>query len=185
MNTCSICNVDFIDADKRVKCVICSCYFHANYSSKGKATENCAQIIASEEKLVNMKQPYSFVYRCSKCATNQVISSQLEKNIIELNASLKSFEHLKSSLDLLPSLVKDLQDITKTTIPQINEEINRINVKVDNLEEKVDNQLLLLNPDVVDPQKVQQIQEQISCAVIKEINEKKYREKNVIVNYSK
>lgn len=157
MSSCFICKAEFIDIDKKVKCIMCSNYFHANYTQKGKAKDNCANINASEDKLVNMKQPYLYVYRCEECTRNNVITNKLEEHIKELNINLKNLEQLKTSLNSLPQLVDELKNINTIVLPKIKGDIQRIESKVDNLEEKVDAHLLLLNPNDIDQQKVQDV----------------------------
>ena len=76
---------------------------------------------------------------------------------------------------MIPALVRELNNLTGNTIPQMQKDISVMNEKIVELDQKVDNQLITLNPDAVNPKKHIDVQDNISCTVIKELNAKKYK----------
>ena len=83
MATCKICEEAIYQDDTYVKCLACSQYFHADTKNK-----NCAEITASEEKVIGLKSTPKLLYRCNECSTNNTINGGLTEMIDKFNNSV-------------------------------------------------------------------------------------------------
>ena len=136
MTTCVKCQGPFAKDDKHVTCVICLNLFHANYT-KGK---NCADINASEERIVEMKKKCSFVYRCDKCTATGGLNPEFLEIINSMNNNIAKIEAFNSKVDEFTKNIEELTTFTKSvnsiktylhtisnkTLPDITAEIKNV-----------------------------------------------------------
>ena len=173
-----------------VTCVICQNQFHAFYS-KDDTTKNCATVNASEFKIIEMKRKQClFVYRCSSCTEkDEVIVSKLDSFIKDLNKSISKIDQYKDELKLLPELCQGIKDFNNNKIPEIENDVkilcnsvSKIQTEtIPNLELKLTDQINDIKSNQIQENNSQDFEEKIANTVICEINERNYKEKNVIM----
>ena len=173
MSTCKICKAVF-NGDKIVACVICLGLFHANFS-KNNQLLNCAKINEDEDKIRSKQKHCSFVYTCQECLENGCINPDLKSYIEDLSSKLAVMESLnstvaeiKNDLGSIKSLKSDVENIKNIQIPNINS-------KIENQTEDFSNQIGAVYREIDETQKT------ISQSVIKEINLRSYKAKNVLM----
>ena len=168
-STCKICDEDIEEDDKKVvTCVICSCKFHAHYS-KDNSTKNCASIIASEFKLVEMTKAYQFVYRCTECSKANSLTPKLEQYIANLN---KNMEQILCGINKInntsiPAMEKSIKDINEKLSPFFNETLPLIEKKIKDLENSQE------------ANNKSDLEKNITIQVIQEVNQRVFKQKNL------
>ena len=183
MSLCKVCKEQIVEGDKRVvTCVICNEKLHAHYSTNN-STKNCAEINASENKLVEMTKPYHFIYRCNQCSNTTGIIPKLDKYLDEFNSNMRRINDFKQNMALLPEILKELQAINKIKMPSIIKDIKDINEILTPLSKTtipaIENRLKNLE-EARSNVNTEANEENLTIQVIREINERTYKQKNVI-----
>ena len=170
--------------NKYIVCIICQCSFHAHYSNDD-STKNCAAVNASEFKLIEMKRKQClFVYRCVSCTEkDDMVISRLDNFISDLNKIIVQMDTYKDNLQLLPELCAGIKLLNSERIPRLEDNMNNVcnsvikiqTETIPNLELKLDNHISETNNNT------QNLEDNVANAVIREINERNYKEKIVIV----
>ena len=128
---CNICDAPITNA-YLVTCVCCMKMFHAATKS-----QNCAQITASEEKLIFLRNSTRMVYRCLKCTTEGCYSSPLEKLVEDLNqrldtlgeelSTVKEYKNKVDTFDREFTSFKQEQDLKDIKINKIEDTVKNLN----------------------------------------------------------
>ena len=155
MVTCKICKEEIQQNDSLyVKCVSCGLYLHANTKMN-----NCAEITASEEKVIILKATPKLLYRCSECAINNIANTGLTEMMSKFNEAVVQ---LNSATENLNKYTEDLKNI--------KDEQTNILSKLPVIEDRLS---VLENKQSSSSTNVQD--------VIAEINLQKIKEKNVMI----
>ena len=154
MVTCKICSEEIYQQDLYVKCVSCSSYLHADTKNK-----NCAEITASEEKVIILKTTPKLLHRCSECTINNKATTGLTEMMSKFNDAVVQLNSATENLNKFTSELKNIKD-----------EQNNILSKLPIIEDRL---TVLENKPSSSSTCVQE--------VIAEINLQKIKEKNVMI----
>ena len=111
MTTCAVCEGILLKDDIHVTCAICFKLFHADYTNGN----NCAEINASEKKIVNIKKKkYAFVYRCKKCENAGGINNNIIEIMKKMNENLAKVEEFNQRIDVFINKCVSLEKFTES-----------------------------------------------------------------------
>ena len=179
MSVCGVCKVAFTGGTI-VACVCCNSLFHANYAGytdfvKAKKIEpkpdlngtamNCAEVNASEERVIIQQKEHLMVYRCVSCKENGGISPALQKLLTIVNTKLdevketvktinkykNEFENVKNNAEAGKDAKDKVEHVFDKVIPGIKDEIikskEEIIQEVSEMNRKSKNLIILNIPD--------------------------------------
>ena len=154
MIVCKICKTEIYQDDTYVKCVNCLSYFHSDTKKS-----SCAEITASEEKVIILKSTPKLLYRCSECTINNKVSNCLVAMMVKFNDAVLQLTNANDKLNKFTDYVKDIKEEQAKILFKLPAIENRSSV----LENKEVNPSINVNE------------------VIEEINLQKSKEKNVMI----
>lgn len=162
-----------------VPCVICQGLFPANYPQTSDDLPNCAGIIASEEKLLVMKQEKLYVYRCKECRESGNVSERLEEFMGQLMKTLDFADEFNKYKDCTKQLIKTVNNVTTKQIPELTTQIKdvqqdlteKVGVVNDNIDEQINTVKDIIDSKILNAK----------VEMIREYNSKEHRKYNVIM----
>ena len=156
MVLCKKCESEIYKEDQYVKCVSCSSYFHADTKKN-----NCAEITASEEKVIILKSTPKLLYRCNECTISSKVNDgfidmmkKFNESVLQLNTATENLNKYNDEL----KIIKDEQVKISSQLPEIQDRLKILEYKQVNSS---------VNVNVHE--------------VIEEINLRKIKEKNVMI----
>lgn len=135
------CKKGFNETDLIVPCGCCAGLFHGNYSNLNtkQSGKNCANINASEEKVLILVKEHLMIYQCAKCKENKGINPKVLEFLNKVEEKMEKIDKVCEIYDNLATFNEDVikmkhdvnnvgDEITKVKeeyIPQNNNEIRK------------------------------------------------------------
>ncbi|KAJ8667842.1 hypothetical protein QAD02_009505 [Eretmocerus hayati] len=160
MSLCNTCGKGF-DNCLIVNCIYCRKFFHA--------TEKCADLTASEIKVVALKTKVSMVYKCMECKDNGPACCSETIGVI------------KSDLDIIKESVAKIDTLT-VNLDSTRREVSELKKSIDDQIPSIQGDIVQLKNDMVAVQnQMKSDNASVSETIYHEVQERITKSKNIIL----